>query len=388
VKYDFETISADLLKPPVINTRPGSIYADRWRNYNMVIGADASPGGRVWAAWVSGGDSPDAYFVVASSDDRGQSWSPPRLVIDQPDHPCGLRVSSIVGNFWTDPSGRLWLFFDQSLEQFDGRSGVWAIRCDNPDDAEPVWSAPQYVGFGMSLNKPIALMSGEWVLPVSLWDRSEIKTSVLDLEPAPYTELDQFRMSNVFVSTDQGKSWSRRGGVLMPRPQYDEAILVERRDGTIWMTCRTLDGIYESVSFDAGATWSEPVPSKIANVTSRHFIRRLSSGRLLLVKHGRQIDKAPDGRREISAFLSEDDGHTWQGGLVLERRSQYDCSYPDGFQFADGVIGIVHDYGRAYPSEIIFHRFSEGDVLAGRIVVPGSRIGVIVSRATGPSSRS
>ena len=37
---DFQTISMDLLAPPFINTHPGSVYLDRCRNYNMVIGAD------------------------------------------------------------------------------------------------------------------------------------------------------------------------------------------------------------------------------------------------------------------------------------------------------------------------------------------------------------
>jgi hypothetical protein len=378
------TFADDLLNPPFINTRPGSAYLDRVRNYNMVIGADVTPGGRVWAAWVSGGDSPDAYFVAASSDDRGQTWSPPRLAIDPPDHASGLKVSVIVGNFWTDPRGRLWLFFDQGFEQFDGRSGNWAIRCDNPDDDMPVWSAPQYIGYGMSLNKPIVLRSGEWLLPVSLWDRGKIRGSVLALEPAPFPELDPYRMSNVFVSTDEGETWSRRGGVQIPRPQFDEAVLVERRDGSIWMTTRSEIGIWESSSADAGATWSEPVRSAIGHINSRHFIRRLQSGRLLLVKHGREVGVATAQRRDLTAYLSDDDGQTWQGGLLLEGRPHYDCSYPDGFQFADGTIGIVHDYGRAYPSEIIFHRFSETDVLAGRLLTPGSRLGALVSRATGP----
>lgn len=381
---DFASISAAMLVPPFINTRPGSVYLDRTRNYNMVIGADVTPGGRIWAAWVSGGDSPDAYFVAATSDDRGQTWSQPRLVIDPPDLPNGLKVSVIVGNFWTDPRGRLWLFFDQGVEHFDGRSGNWAIRCDNPDADVPVWSEPRYIGYGMTLNKPIVHSSGDWLLPVSLWDRGKIKGTVLAVEPAPFPELDPFRMSNVFVSSDEGETWSRRGGVPIPRPQFDEATLVERRDGSIWMACRSETGIWESTSTDIGATWTEPVSSAIGHINARHFIRRLASGRLVLVKHGREVGTATAKRRDLAAFLSDDDGRTWQGGLLLEGRQERDCSYPDGFQFADGAIGILYDYGRAEPSEVLFARFTEDDVLAGRLVTPGSRLGIIASRAAGP----
>jgi hypothetical protein len=380
---DFRQISDATLVAPFINTHPGSLYLDRNRNYNMVIGADVTPGGRLWAAWVSGGDDPNAYFVAAYSDDRGDTWSQPRLAIDPPDHPSGLKISVIVGNFWTDPLGRLWLFFDQGFEQFDGRSGNWAIRCDNPDDGDPRWSAPRYIGYGMTLNKPVVLSSGEWLLPVSLWDRGKIKPTILARDPEPFRELDPYRMSNVFVSTDAGETWQRRGGVAIPRPQFDEAQLVERADGTIWMTCRSETGLWESVSTDKGATWSAPVESTVSTINSRHCIRRLASGRLLLVKHGTRIDTRPNRRIELTAFLSDDDGRSWRGSLQIEPRTERDSSYPDACAFADGTIGILYDYGRADPSEILLARVTEGDILAGATETPGSRLGILVSRATG-----
>ncbi len=378
-----------MLRPPPVNTRPGSVYLDRWRNYNMVIGAETTPGGRLWAAWVSGGDDPNAYFVVASSDDRGETWSQPRLVIDPMDHPSGLKVSIIVGNLWRDPLGRLWLFFDQGFEQFDGRSGNWYIRCDNPDAVDPVWSEPAHIGYGMTLNKPIVHSSGDWLLPVSLWDRTKIKPQILDRDPQPHTDLDPFRMSNVFVSNDQGETWERRGGVLIPNPQFDEAVLIERRDGSVWMTCRSaMGGLWESVSHDRGASWSEPALSYIRHINSRHAMRRLKSGRLLLVKHGTRIDEVTDKRIKLTAYLSDDDGATFSGGLVLEPREEKACSYPDISQFEDGTICVIHDYGRDDPSEIVMARITEQDVVAGRLVSDTSKLGMLVSRAIGARERS
>jgi hypothetical protein len=68
-----------------------------------------------------------------TSDDEGETWSKPRLVVDShsPNLPRGRCI--LVGNLWTDPLGRRWLFFDQSMEMFDGRGGVWATLCDDPD---------------------------------------------------------------------------------------------------------------------------------------------------------------------------------------------------------------------------------------------------------------
>ena len=95
-------------------------------------------------------------------------------------------------------------------------------------------------------------------------------------------------------------------------------MLVERRDASLWMLVRTKCGIGESVSSDGGRTWSEGRPSAIKHVpTARFFIRRLRSGRLLLVKHNPPNGKS---RSHLTAFLSDDDGATWPAGLVLDER--------------------------------------------------------------------
>jgi len=367
------------LKPAFINTNPGPEYSDEQRDYAMVIGADRTPKGRIWAAWVAGGDSPRAYFVAASSDDEGKTWSKPRLVIDPPDSPTGLEVSVLVGNFWTDPTGRLWLFYDQSLAMFDGRAGLWAITCDNPDDDKPVWSAPRRIWHGMTLNKPTVLSNGDWLLPISLWTRDRI--GVPELREKGYAELDEVRMANVFVSTDKGATWTRRGGVMVPETDFDEHMVVELKDGRLWLMARTKKGISESFSTDQGRTWSEAKPSTIQNVSARFYLRRLASGNLVLVKNG-PLDQRLKSRSHMTAFLSEDDGKTWKGGLILDERNG--VSYPDGFQSPDGVIHIVHDRGRGGDREILMHRVTEADILAGKLVSEGSQTKMMVSKATGP----
>jgi hypothetical protein len=120
---------------------------------------------------VGGGDNPKAYYDLACSDDGGQSWSEPMLVIDPHDESLPCDRCTIVGTLWVDPLGRLWLFFNQTLLHYDGRSTNWYIRCDAPDAAKPVWTEPQYVWHGETLNKPTVLSSGEWLLPISVWAR-------------------------------------------------------------------------------------------------------------------------------------------------------------------------------------------------------------------------
>ncbi len=387
--------SADLaLEPPFINTSPGPEYADDRRDYAMTIGLERTPQGRLWAAWVAGGDSEFGYFVVASSDDDGRTWSHPRLVIDPPEGPHGLARRILVGNLWTDPTGRLWLFFDQSLGYFDGRGGAWAITCANPDADQPAWSAPRRIWHGATLNKPTVLKDGTWLMPVSLWTRSRIHAATehrmrsIAPEHVPagfrdqYPDLDAQRAAHVFASTDQGETWTDRGSVVFPESHFDEHMTVELRDGRLWMLARTKEGIAESYSADAGRTWTAP-QLRFPHVSARFHLRRLASGNLLLVKHGK-IDERTQGRSHLTALLSSDDGQTWQGGLLLDERNG--VSYPDGVQSPDGSLYISYDRERAKEREILFAKFTEADILAGKLVTESSRLKNLISKATGTAA--
>lgn len=372
---------ADLaLIPPKLNDSPLPQYDYDRLDYGMTIGIERTPKGRLWACWVAGGDSPKAFFVLATSDDDGHTWSKPRLVVDSHSPDLPMDRSVLVGNLWTDPLGRLWLFFDQSMDMFDGRAGVWAAVCENPDDDRPSWSAPRRLWHGVMLNKPTVLSTGEWMLPISLDQRRGFGPF-----RGIFEELDPLRGANVFVSNDRGATLQRRGAVRFPNPDWHEHMIIERKDGTLWMLARTAKGIMQSTSADGGRTWSEPSePPGIRQPNARFFIRRLASGRLLLVKHGDAVD-SHRGRVKLSAWLSDDDGRTWQGGLILDERPG--VSYPDGFQSPDGTIYISYDRNRATDGEILLARFTEEDVLAKMLVGPRSRLKMLISRPLGPKPK-
>jgi hypothetical protein len=83
----------------------------------------------------------------------------------------------------------------------------------------------------------------------------------------------------------------------------------------------------------------------------------------------------------LSAWLSDDDGVTWQGGLMLDERTG--ISYPDGVQAPDGTIYISYDRNRATDGEILMARFTEEDILAGKLVGPRSKLRMLISRPLG-----
>ena len=371
---------ADLaLIPPELNTSPLPEYDYDRLDYGMTIGIERTPGGRLWVCWVAGGDSPEAFFLLATSDDDGETWSSPRLVVDTHSDRLPRPRSILVGNLWTDPLGRLWLIFDQSMDMFDGRAGVWTTVCGSPDAEDPQWSPPRRIWHGVTLNKPTVLSTGEWMLPISLDQRPGFGPFA-----GAFTELDPYRGANVFVSTDQGATWERRGCARFPDPDWHEHMVVERRDGSLWMLARTAKGIMQSTSTDGGATWAEPsLPPGIRHPAARFHIRRLASGRILMVKHGQTMD-AHEGRCQLTAWLSEDDGETWRGGLMLDEREG--ISYPDGFQAPDGSITISYDRNRATDGEILMARFTEEDILAKELVTPGSRLRMLICRPLGKRS--
>jgi hypothetical protein len=149
-------------------------------------------------------------------------------------------------------------------------------------------------------------------------------------------------------------------------------MVTELRDGRLWLLIRTGGGfLWESHSTDKGLTWSEAKATKIANPHSRFFIRRLSSGNLLLVNHYKSTR-----RSHLTAQLSTDDGQTWNEGLLLDERGGVTfpngvpggVSYPDGAQDKDGLIWITYDRNRNGRGEILLARFREEDVAAGKNV--------------------
>ena len=225
------------------------------------------------------------------------------------------------------------------------------------------------------------LSNGEWILPQSLWERGVIDI-LLDngrkqnVYHDAWHEYDSLRRANVFISSDKGRSWQLHAGVAVPGQRHDENMVIERRDGSLAMTVRSKAGwIYRSLSYDNGRTWSAPEEWQ-PHVNSRHFIRRLADGRLLLVRHGMTDEQTPK-RSHLRAFISEDDGLTWQGGLLLDERQG--ISYPDGFESSDGYVYISYDRNRSKDGEILLARFTPDDVLHGEIISPRGVLRKIIS---------
>ena len=349
--------------PPPVNLAPGPEYADSVRMFQGIPSLERAPNGRLWAMWYGGGVTEDRhnYIMLVTSGDDGQTWSSLKMVLD-PDREGPVRAFDPCP--WLDPTGRLWLFWSQRA---GGLPYLFAITTDNPDQENAAWSKPRLIGEGIMMCKPTVTSDKAWLLPTAIWRREG--------------------SCRVVASTDQGETWTLRGTATVPNPKdrnCEEPMIVERRDGSLWMWVRTMYGIGHSVSTDGGRTWSDVERSKVAHATARFFVRRLISGNLLLVKHG-PIDKRT-GRSHLTTYISKDDGSTWQGGLLLDERSG--VSYPDGFQKENGQIYIIYDFSRTGSKKILMSVFTEDDALAGKDVSGKVRLRVLINRATGGNPKN
>jgi hypothetical protein len=368
--------------PPLL--APGPEYQTPARQFQGIPGIEVTAGGRLWATWYTGGvnEGPENFVVLVTSADRGQTWSEPVLVIDPP----GAHVRAYDPAIWTDPLGRLWLFWSQCLSPKDGQisdgvNGVWGLYTEDPESAAPTWSAPLRLAPGVMMNKPFVLSTGEWGYPTAVWNDLIVKS--------PDGVREHCR-SNLTVSTDQGRTYERRGGADVPRRCFDEHHIVELRDGRLWCLVRTNYGIGQSFSCDRGRTWTPGEDSGIGGPNTRFFIRRLQSGRLLLVNHWftdeekASRSRQPDAwlpRRRLAAWLSDDEGTSWHGGLMLDERPA--VSYPDGVQDHEGTIWIIYDHERHSAGDILFARFREEDIEAGRCVSAVAVLRCLINRTGG-----
>jgi len=328
-------------------------FGPEYRKWQGIPGIERTAKGRLFAVWYSGnvGERLGNFCPLAQSDDDGQTWTDPVAAAY-----AGEQARAYDPCIWIDPQGRLWFFWSVMSPKLD--NAVYAAVCDDPDADTLEWGEARYIGAEVMMNKPTVLRNGDWLLPVAVW-RDGVTVTV-QLDKGCVTQAAQ-RLSFVYRSRDNGETFERLGGADVPERGFDEHMVVEKNDGTLWMLVRTGYGIGQAFSRDGGATWEGEGDSGLGGPCSRFHIRRLQSGNLLLINHVNF-----DGRNNLTALLSRDDGASWEGGLLLDGRRP--VSYPDAVQAPDGTIYAIYDRERSGAKEILMAKFTEEDILAGKHV--------------------
>ena len=360
---------------------PDAAHAHATRQHEGIPSMARDPAtGRLWAVWY-GGVTPcedsNNYLMIATSENGGDTWK--EVLVYDPDGSGPVRAFD--PEMWVSPDGKLQLTWTERTVPMakESANGKWdyghlaehddralassdrlmMLTLDASKEPCAPYPAPRPIGTGVMMCKPILGPKGEWFFPVSIW----------------WTK----GSAGLLVSEDGGKTFTRRGGATVAPEEgqtFDEHSIVLMKDGSIRSWIRTDKGAMESFSKDGGSTWSPVVAGTFANTPTRRVVTRLASGNLLLIKNGDRPD-ANQGRKNLTAYVSDDEGKTWKGGLLLDPRPS--ATYPDFALGQDGTIYAVWDYDRCGDREILFGRFTEADVLAGKPVSPQTKIGVTVT---------
>ena len=321
---------------------------------------ERTPGGRLYSTYQTGGTTEPQignYSVLLKSDDDGDTWQPLAIVY----------IENGAGNnpvLWIDPTEKLWFIFTVSVEGYIFASTVYASVCEFPDRQSPIFAPPRIIAPGIMLTKPTVTSNGRWLFPVSVLSVSDVTVPGFEGGRNDYLYVYEF--------IDQGKTFGIIGYADVSN-HLGEHMILEKNDGALNMYIRTY-GIALSQSFDGGKTWTFGVNSGIPGPGSRFFIRRLQSGRVLMINHHNFV-----GRSHMTAMLSDDDGLTWSHTLLLDERTG--VSYPDAVETKDGFIYLTYDYLRYGPDrEILIAKITEDDILAGSLVNNGSYMKKVIHK--------
>lgn len=322
--------------------------ADRqWQGLPSMV----KTGERLWAAWYTGGTGEPRqfnYIVIAYSDDNGESWVDPYIIVDHPD-PEHDGVSNVVPNLFIDNEGNLNLIYIQYY--------TWIIEfhnayADNVDDV--TWDEPE-IFTSSKIHKPPTYFideDGEEALIIA--SEAEVGDSHIDT-------------TRFYVSKDDGETWVLRSSIESSVPnsrRWPESQITQAEDGHLITVSRiengTAGGVEVTESYDYGFTW-QPYENRLdkpyIGPGSKSHIITLSSGNILVINH-----QTTSSRSELYAYLSTDNGDTFPYELVIDSRT--DVSYPYAYE-ENGMIYVTWDKGRYLQKEIRFAVFTEDDVIVG-----------------------
>lgn len=375
----------DSLLPSKIIVNPtGDRYAaDRQLQVTTNFSVTRTKKGRIFLNYFScTGHADESYgnwCMAVISDDDGKTFRNSFVV----EPPVEETTRTFELHTWIDPDGKLRIFWAQAHATIDGRAGVWTAVCDDPDADTLVFSEPKRICNGVVANEPIVTKNGEWLLsayiPSGAWAHGSPKITDTYINWLP-----EEQGISIYSSKDKGESYTRiAGNIRFPYSVFDENYFVERKDGSLWMMIRGMNCTAQTTSTDGGHTWAPATLNMKMPLPNTHFcLGKLKGGNLLLIcNYKADMFSFFGGRNHLTALISRDEGQTWEGFLSIDEREG--SEQPSFFEADNGFIYI--GYGRApqYAAETCLCIVTEEDILAGKLVNPKSRMGIVAHKATG-----
>lgn len=296
---------------------------------------------------------PMCAVTTRFSADGGRTWSDLKTLFTLPEAAGGFGYTEV----FCDRNGELHIFLlcdnnTGAIKPLPGnvRAGrdqldIWHARTT---DGGKKWLPPRPIWKGRAgdMQSIIQLKSGRILLPISYRVNRSWRNRGEGFEA--FTYMGPYRCSALY-SDDGGATWQRSSSVLMtPVPALSaiggvEPVVIELKDGRIWMLIRTqLGRFYESFSKD-GTEWTPARPTSILSSESPAGLIRLQDGRILLLWNNcHRFPYAYGGRHVLHAAISDDEGRTWRGYREALRD-----------RFAENPLPSNHDVGVSYPYPLL-----------------------------------
>lgn len=351
------TRAGDGPSEPVVLFRQATDGVHTFRIPGMAVTAKGTVLVACEARKFAAADRGEIEIHLRRSVDGGRSWEPARQVAHlgprlprNPHLPPGKRGKDLGGPdeqtvnnavFVATRAGPVHLLYCVEYMR--------AFHCRSDDDGL-TWSPPHEITAPIDAFRPVI----DWQA-VACGPGHGIETSagrlVVPLWIADYRfGVPRARSSaaTVLTSADEGATW-QAGGIAIPAAS--EANVAELSDGRLLLTARNGDSRNQRVaaaSADGGATWSAPyfIPDLPEHGCMAGLVRHPGTARhpgpLLLASAPDTDDRSHKARRDLTVWMSRDDGATWPVHRLLRAGPS---AYSDLAVLPDGGVVCVYESG-------------------------------------------
>ncbi|OUM27129.1 hypothetical protein B8W72_23505 [Pseudomonas putida] len=316
---------------------------------------------RYWTAWradnTHAAEGPGNFAVLAYSENGGDSVKEYGYLTYSPSHPGNQIVDPML---WTDPKGRLWLFYGVSGNNklYDGVGGAWAVICYDPNAESPEWGEPFRLSYYGDPRRPVKI-ENKWYMALDGWRFSAEYPPIYMGHVGPHIyELDWEGQKIKHVSQLPPNNNGQYSG-------FFETEFVQRSDGSVLALLRSLSSnsqMQYSVSRDLMRTWTpwQDYTVTAPSSSSRAWLGRTPSGLLLLCWNNDLV------RGTLTVGLSDDDGATYRYKKIIEPDPSIQISYPVVSFGDDGEILVIYDNGRDSHKQIRLAKVNEYEIISGK----------------------
>jgi len=311
-----------------------------------------------WYAYDFDECSPNGITLYSVSRDRGLTWADPQVYMaDYPGGPLGGPILRLRDG------GQTLMFVGQTghelevdeerrvatagMDYFKARTHIFIRRSADGGKSFDHGEEIPYKEFtgGKSLPGGGCYASVDGLLQLR---SGRIVAAFMFMDPARSDGETgrQHYTAACLLSDDGGHTWKRSNEITVDTPRgVMEVQIAETGPDRLFCLFRTKGGyLYQTVSDDAGQTWSASKPSSLPAPESLSRMIKLQSGNLLVVWNN-VSSTTQQPRYPLAATISKDGGQTWsQPRVIAEEIGSNQLSNHGLIQLDDGriLLGISH----------------------------------------------